>query len=340
MPRPAFPPGQLHPLSVPVTRATRRFSNWGDRLLLLALWLCAAVAGLVTLLIVTYVCAQSVPFLREIGVTRLFTDPSWAPTQGLFNLLPMLVGSLYVTLGAVSIASILGVGLAIFDTFYAPTAMARVVRGTLSLLAGIPSVVYGLWGLTVLVPLLNRAYPPGFSLLLGILVLTIMILPTIALLADAALQAVPQEYVFGAAALGCTRWVRRSLELLAGVPSIVCGLFGLAFFGEYLGWGWSILSGGMTLACMILPLLIRSAEESLRAVPQSLRHGAAALGLSKRAELWHLTLPAAVPGITAGLVLSIGRALAETAALLFTAGSAIRMPESWFDSARALSYHS
>lgn len=144
---------------------------------------------------------------------------------------------------------------------------------------------------------------------------------------------------FGSTIETFTRWVRRSLELLAGVPSIVFGLFGLAFFGEYLGWGWSILSGGMTLACMILPLLIRSAEESLRAVPQSLRHGAAALGLSKRAELWHLTLPAAAPGITAGLVLSIGRALAETAALLFTAGSAIRMPESWFDSARSLSYH-
>ena len=204
--RPSSPPGHVYPLSVPATRHTRRFSNWGDRLLLLALWLCAAVAGLVTLLIVAYGCAQSFPFLREIGVIRLFTDPSWAPTRGLFNLIPMLVGSLYVTLGAVSIASVLGIGLAIFDTFYAPAGAARVVRGTLSLLAGIPSVVYGLWGLTVLVPLLNRAYPPGFSVLLGILVLTIMILPTITLLADAALQAVPQEYVLGAAALGCTRW--------------------------------------------------------------------------------------------------------------------------------------
>ncbi len=144
---------------------------------------------------------------------------------------------------------------------------------------------------------------------------------------------------FGKTVETVTYWVRRSLDLLAGVPSIVFGLFGLAFFGEYLGWGWSILSGGMTLACMILPVLIRSTEKSLRAVPQSLRHGAAALGLSKRTALWHLTLPAAAPGITAGLVLSIGRALAETAALLFTAGSAIRMPESWFDSARPLSYH-
>ena len=135
------------------------------------------------------------------------------------------------------------------------------------------------------------------------------------------------------------RVVRRSLDILAGVPSIVFGLFGLAFFGQFLGWGWSIASGGITLACMILPLLVRSTEESLRAVPLSLRQGAAALGLSQRAVLWHLTLPAATQGIVAGVVLSIGRALAETAALLFTAGAAIRMPASVFDSARSLSYH-
>lgn len=133
------------------------------------------------------------------------------------------------------------------------------------------------------------------------------------------------------------RLVRRSLDVLAGIPSIVFGLFGLAFFGQF--FGWSILSGGLTLACMILPVLIRSTEESLRAVPTSLRHGAAALGLSQRTVLWHLTLPAATPGIMAGLVLSVGRALAETAALLFTAGAAIRMPTSLFDSARSLSYH-
>jgi len=133
------------------------------------------------------------------------------------------------------------------------------------------------------------------------------------------------------------RVVRRSLDVLASIPSIVFGLFGLAFFGRF--FGWSILSGGLTLACMILPVLIRSTEESVRAVPASLRHGAAALGLSPQAVLWHLTLPAATPGILAGLVLSVGRALAETAALLFTAGAAIRMPTSLFDSARSLSYH-
>ena len=133
------------------------------------------------------------------------------------------------------------------------------------------------------------------------------------------------------------RVVRRSLDVLAGIPSIVFGLFGLAFFGPI--FGWSILSGGLTLACMILPVLIRSTEESLRAVPAPLRQGAVALGLSQPTILWHVTLPVAAPGITAGLVLSIGRALAETAALLFTAGAAVRMPTSLLDSSRSLSYH-
>lgn len=133
------------------------------------------------------------------------------------------------------------------------------------------------------------------------------------------------------------RVVRRSLDVLAGIPSIVFGLFGFAFFGPV--FGWSILSGGLTLACMILPVLIRSTEESLRAVPAPLRQGAAALGLSQPTIVWHLTLPVAAPGITAGLVLGIGRASAETAALLFTAGAAIRMPTSLLDSSRSLSYH-
>ena len=104
------------------------------------------------------------------------------------------------------------------------------------------------------------------------------------------------------------RLVRRSLDVLAGVPSIVFGLFGYAFFCIYLGLGFSILAGGLTLACMALPLMIRSAEEGFRAVPDDYRRGAAALGLSRAWTLWHLQLPAAAPGIAVGLVLGIGRA--------------------------------
>lgn len=133
--------------------------------------------------------------------------------------------------------------------------------------------------------------------------------------------------------------VRRSLDVLAGVPSIVFGLFGNAFFCSYLGLGFSILSGGLTLSCMVLPILIRSAEEGFRSVPNEYRTGAAALGLSRTATLTQLLLPAAIPGIVVGLVLGIGRALAETAALIFTSGYVDRTPSSLLDSGRALSVH-
>ena len=135
------------------------------------------------------------------------------------------------------------------------------------------------------------------------------------------------------------RLTRRSLDVLAGVPSIVFGLFGNAFFCKTLGLGFSILSGGLTLACMVLPILIRSTEEGFRAAPSNYRLSAAALGLSRTTTLFHLLLPAAVPGLLVGLVLGVGRAIAETAALIFTSGYVDRMPESLLDSGRALSVH-
>ena len=135
------------------------------------------------------------------------------------------------------------------------------------------------------------------------------------------------------------RVTRRSLDILSGVPSIVFGLFGNAFFCKILGLGFSILSGGLTLACMVLPILIRSTEEGFRAVPAEYRLSAAALGMSRTTTLFHLLLPAAAPGLVVGLVLGIGRAIAETAALIFTSGYVDRMPDSLLDSGRALSIH-
>jgi phosphate transport system permease protein len=135
------------------------------------------------------------------------------------------------------------------------------------------------------------------------------------------------------------RAVRRSLDVLAGVPSIVFGLFGNAFFCKTLGLGFSILSGGLTLACMVLPVLIRATEEGLRSAPREYRLGAAALGISRLSALVHLLLPAAVPGLMVGFVLGLGRAIAETAALVFTSGYVDRMPRSLLDSGRALTVH-
>jgi phosphate transport system permease protein len=133
--------------------------------------------------------------------------------------------------------------------------------------------------------------------------------------------------------------IRAVLDVLAGVPSIVYGLFGNAFFAKTLGMGYSLLAGGLTPACMALPLFVRVAEQAIRAVPDSQRQAAAALGLSRWTTCWRLLLPAALPGILAGLVLALGRALAETAALIFTSGAVSRMPDSVFDSGRSLSIH-
>ena len=134
-------------------------------------------------------------------------------------------------------------------------------------------------------------------------------------------------------------FVRKSLDILAGVPSIVFGLFGNAFFCVYLGMGFSILSGGLTLACMVLPILIRVTEESFRSVPIELRQGTAALGMSKTSNIFFIMIPVAFPGLLAGTLLGFGRAIAETAALIFTSGYVDRWPESAMDSGRSLSVH-
>lgn len=135
------------------------------------------------------------------------------------------------------------------------------------------------------------------------------------------------------------RAIRLSLDILAGVPSIVFGLFGNAFFSKILGLGFSILAGGLTLACMVLPILIRSIQVGLVNVPREYRQAAAALGLSRLGTLKTLILPAALPGIAVGILLGIGRAIAETAALIFTSGYVDRMPTSLLDSGRVLSIH-
>jgi phosphate transport system permease protein len=133
--------------------------------------------------------------------------------------------------------------------------------------------------------------------------------------------------------------IRLSLDVLAGAPSIVLGLFGFAFFGKALGLGFSLLSGGLTLACMCLPLVVRIAESGIRAVPHEQVAAAAALGLSRLTTLRSLILPAAAPALGAALALGIGRALAETAALLYTSGYVDRMPGSLMDSGRSLTVH-
>ena len=135
------------------------------------------------------------------------------------------------------------------------------------------------------------------------------------------------------------QWLGGVLDMLAAVPSIVYGLFGYQFFAITLGWGFSILSGALALSLMVLPLMIRSAEQAMRAVPMGYRQARDALALSRWGWVRRILLPCAAPGIAVGIILSAGRALAETAVLLFTAGYVLRRPDSLFDSGRTLSVH-
>jgi phosphate transport system permease protein len=138
-----------------------------------------------------------------------------------------------------------------------------------------------------------------------------------------------------------TRAIRFGSECLAGVPSIIFGLFGFVLFVLTLGFGWSILSGGLTLGLMTLPIIIRTSEEALKAVPKAYREVALSLGASKWQAIAGVVLPAALPGILTGVILAVGRAVGETAALIFTAGSSLphRTPDSVFDGTRTLSVH-
>jgi phosphate transport system permease protein len=138
-----------------------------------------------------------------------------------------------------------------------------------------------------------------------------------------------------------TRAVRFGADSLAGVPSIIFGLFGFVFFVITLGFGWSILAGGLTLAFMILPTVIRTSEEAIKAVPQGYREVALTLGASQWQSIVKVVLPSALPGIVTGVILGMGRSISETAAVIFTAGSSLSqvVPTSVFDGTRTLSVH-
>lgn len=133
--------------------------------------------------------------------------------------------------------------------------------------------------------------------------------------------------------------IRMTTETLSGIPSIVYGLFGLLFFVTRLGWGYSLLAGAFTLAIMILPFIIRTTEEALGSVPDSFREGSFGLGAGKLRTIFRIVLPAATPGILAGIILSVGRITGETAALIYTAGTVADIPRGILSSGRTLAVH-
>lgn len=135
------------------------------------------------------------------------------------------------------------------------------------------------------------------------------------------------------------KMIRFFTDVLAGIPSIVFGLFGFAFFVVFLNLGWSVLSGGLTLSMMILPTLIRTTEESLKTVPMSYREGSLSLGATKWETVVRVVLPCCRSGVLTGLILGIGRAIGETAAVLLTVGGSLQMPVSLLDSTRTMAVH-
>ena len=232
--------------------------NFRENLMHMVFFLCALTSIFAVVLICIFLFANGVPAMREIGLLDFLTGAKWKPGNDIYGILPMILGSLYITAGAIVIGVPIGLLTAVFMAFYCPKKL------------------YGL-----LKP--------------------------------------------------CT-------EKLSGIPSIVYGLFGMLFFVPRLHWGYSLLAGAMTLAIMILPLIMRTAEEALMAVPDSYREGSFGLGAGRLRTVFRIVLPAAGPGILSGVILGIGRIVGETAALIFTAGTMAQIP-GLFQSGRTLAIH-
>lgn len=193
-----------------------------DRFWQIVLGSLAGMVAILLCLVLAFLVINAWPALANQGWQRFFLDSSWYPLENQFGLLPMLAASLMAALGAVMLATPLALASAIFINFYASTKVAKRYRQLLGLLAGIPSVVFGLWGLTELVPLIAHWQPPGASLCAAIIILALMILPTCALLSTAAIASLPAHLYSSALALG-----------LSKNTSIVCILLPAARAGIY-----------------------------------------------------------------------------------------------------------
>lgn len=171
-------------------------------------------------LIIGFIFVEGVPLIARTGVFNFVFGMKWAPTQGAFGIFPMIVGSVAVTLGAAVLGVPVAICCSIFLTEFAKPVIGNVVRPAIQLLAGIPSVVYGFWGLTFIVPAIRKYLGgPGLSLLAGSIILAIMILPTIISIAEVSLRALPRFYKEGSLALGATRWQTVHAVLLPAAKS-------------------------------------------------------------------------------------------------------------------------
>ncbi len=180
---------------------------WMDRLSKRGLFVMALSALSALALITIFIVAEGVPLIARTGFFNFVFGMRWAPTQGSFGIFPMITGSVLVTLGAIILGVPIALCVSIFMAEFAPSFMRQILRPSIQMLAGIPSVVYGFWGLVFIVPVIRQYLGgPGLSILAGSIILAIMIMPTIISISEVSLLAVPHLYKEGAVALGATEW--------------------------------------------------------------------------------------------------------------------------------------
>ncbi len=206
-----------------MTSGTRRTGL--EKIMKTVLLISALASVLIVLLIFVFTLKEAMPAFREIGVWKMLSGTTWRPGNGEFGILAMIAGSGLVTLGAIIIGVPLALGTAVFLSEIAPEWIVRVVRPSIELLAGIPSVVYGLFGMVIIVPLVRMIPAPGnagFGLLSASIVLAVMVLPTIANISEFAIRSVPRGYKEGSLALGATKWETISRVMIpAARPGII-----------------------------------------------------------------------------------------------------------------------
>lgn len=223
------------------------------------------IAACTSILAVALICiflfANGLPAIAEVGPLKFLFGTDWSPLSNRFGILPMIIGSIYVTAGAIIIGVPIGILCAVFLAEFCPKKLYRILKPAVELMAGIPSIVYGFFGLVVIVPIMQD-------------------------------------------------------------------LFG--------GSGKSVLTASVLLGIMILPTIVGVAESSIRAVPRSYYEGALALGATHERSVFKTVVPAAKSGITAGVILGVGRAIGETMAVMMVAGNQAVIPESIFSGVRTL----
>lgn len=217
--------------------------NLKERLMKLVFLMTACVSIAAVVLICIFLFANGVPAISEIGIFRFLLGTKWKPANNLFGILPMIVGSLYVTAGALVIGVPVGILTAVFMARFCPKRLYKLLKSAINLMAGIPSVVYGFFGLVVLVPFVREVFGGrGMSVLTASILLGLMILPTIISVSEASIQAVPQSYYEGGLALGASH--ERSVFFTI-LPAAKSGIFA----GIVLGMGRAV---GETMAVMMV----------------------------------------------------------------------------------------